>query len=388
MTKAFDIIIIGAGAIGLNFARALSDSSQSILILEKSTKETIENPPYDGREVAITHPSKKIMQDSGVWEAIGQEKISSIKHAKVLNGESSVSLDFDYDETDKTELGYLIANNVIRKASYNVVKDQKNLEMRFDVAVTDIQTSPEKAIVTLENGEMLETKLVVAADSRFSRAREMMGIEARTLDFGKTSIVFKMDCSKNDDTAYECFNYDQTVAVLPLNNNQAAVIVTVDTEEADNVLGMDETELAQDVAARINNAYGTMTLASERFSCPLVSTAARRFYDERFVLIGDAAVGMHPVTAQGLNLGLRGAHKLAEYLKKAETRQNPQATQKAIERYSHEHRHYAMPIYHGTNALVKLYTSNLKTTKFMRDGILKLGKRLTPIKQFVMEKLG
>ena len=58
--KKYDIIIIGSGPVGLSLAKALSNSDFSVCVIDRQTKENLSEPSYDGREVAITHFSKRI----------------------------------------------------------------------------------------------------------------------------------------------------------------------------------------------------------------------------------------------------------------------------------------------------------------------------------------
>ena len=82
----YDIIIIGSGPVGLSLAKALSSLDLSICIIDQQTEAILSSPPDDGREVAITHLSKKILSELGSWKLIDDESISLIKEAKVLNG--------------------------------------------------------------------------------------------------------------------------------------------------------------------------------------------------------------------------------------------------------------------------------------------------------------
>ena len=90
----YDIIIVGAGPAGLSFARALKDSGLKLLIIEKSPAQAVRNPLPDGREIALTHLSVKLLKELGAWTRIPPESISPIKTAKVLDGNSPYFLDF------------------------------------------------------------------------------------------------------------------------------------------------------------------------------------------------------------------------------------------------------------------------------------------------------
>ena len=383
-----DILIIGAGPAGLSFARDMAETGLNITIIEKHPESVLSNPPYDGREIALTHLSYKIMNNLGMWDLISDENISMIKAAKVLNGNSPYTLSFDHEEAGEDTLGFMISNNQIRKAAYESLSGFENVQILTEQEVDTIGSDDEKGWVALKDGERLEAPLVISADSRFSATRRMMGIPTSMLDFGRTCVVCTMSAELlHNDTAYECFHFDRTLAILPLNNNQVSVVITLPSEESANLLAMSKDNFAADIENRIERRFGAMKLTSELFPYPLVATFAKTFHANRFAVIGDAAVGMHPVTAHGFNLGLRGAHTLAKELKQNIQSGSNASSQKSLERYSRLHRRAAAPLYHGTNAIVRLYTKNTPSAKLARRTLLRLGNRIKPAKRLIMNQL-
>jgi len=383
-----DIIIIGAGPAGLSFARDMASSGLNITMLEKHPEEVFADPPYDGREIALTHLSQRIMSDLGMWDLIPKDNISMIKTAKVLNGKSPYALCFDHDEAGEDTLGYMIANQQIRKAAYGSLKDFDNIKIMDKTEVISLGTNSEKGWVELSDGKNLEAPLIIAADSRFSATRRMMGISTSMLDFGRTCVVCTMSAElPHNDTAYECFHFGRTLAVLPMNNNQVSIVITLKSEESDDLLSMSDDDFAADIERRIDSKFGKMKLTSKLYPYPLVATFAKKFNKNRFAMIGDATVGMHPVTAHGFNLGLRGAHILAGEIKTALNSGTDYASQTVLENYSRKHRRICAPLYHGTNALVTLYTKETPTAKFARRALLRLGNRIGPARRLIMNQL-
>jgi ubiquinone biosynthesis UbiH/UbiF/VisC/COQ6 family hydroxylase len=282
----------------------------------------------------------------------------------------------------------MVSNHRIREAAYKSLAGFSNIEIINKKEVASIGTDSAKGWVELEDGNRLEASLIVAADSRFSTTRRMMGISTSMLDFGRTCVVCTMRAElPHDDTAYECFHFDRTLAILPLNNNQVSVVVTLPSEQSTELLAMSKEDFAVDIERRCDGRFGAMELTSELFPYPLVATFAKTFYAKRFALIGDSSVGMHPVTAHGFNLGLRGAHTLAKELKNVIALGGDLGSQGALERYSRTHRRAAAPLYHGTNALVKLYTNKSPAAKFARQTLLRLGNRIKPAKRLIMNQL-
>jgi ubiquinone biosynthesis UbiH/UbiF/VisC/COQ6 family hydroxylase len=383
-----DIIIIGAGPAGLSFARSLADTELKIVIIEKLAEDILADPPVDGREIALTHLSKNLMTDLGAWDRIPADEISMIKEAKVLDGDSPYALHFDRADAGEETLGYMVSNHLIRKSFYEEVKELDNVELICEASVESVDSDSGGASVTLSNGEVIDASLVVAADSRFSGSRRAMGISASMLDFGRVCIVCRMKHKRShNETAYECFNYGGTLAVLPMNGNMSSIVITVSSEKAEEILAMDDEEFAEDVRDKFDNKLGEMELVGKRFSYPLVAVYARKFFTTRFALVGDAAVGMHPVTAHGWNLGLRGADALANEIKDALAHGGDIGADSVLESYQTKHRKVSKPIYMGTNAVVKLFTDERKVPKLLRKAVLRIGNRFPPGKRAITNLL-
>ena len=113
-------------------------------------------------------------------------------------------------------------------------------------------------------------------------------------------------------TAFECFQYGRTMAVLPLKKHESSIVITIGSDKVQNILNMSDDEFNQDMESHLKGRFGQMHVKTKRIDYPLVGIYADRFYVNRFAVIGDAAVGMQPVTAQGFNLGLRGQDFLYE----------------------------------------------------------------------------
>ncbi len=94
----YDITIIGSGPNGIALACSLADKNLKIAIIDKVPKKFLENPSIDGREIALTHRSAKILKKIGVWNLIPDHLISIIKEARVLDGCSKFFLDFKHQD--------------------------------------------------------------------------------------------------------------------------------------------------------------------------------------------------------------------------------------------------------------------------------------------------
>ncbi len=384
----FDVTIVGAGPVGLSFARALSDTSLNIAIIDRQTSKSLANPPEDGREIALTHLSKKILTSFGIWQEIDQNEISLIKEAKVINGASPYSLHFNHQDTSENTLGHLIPNRLIRAAAYKVAKESKAIKIITGVGVDSFNINAYKAEIKLSNKEIIHCSLMIAADGRLSSSRRSMGIPSEVKDFGKTVIVCKMEHEKpHSNIAYECFHYGRTLAVLPMVGNYSSIVITISSDQADAIMKMKDQTFNEDIQTRFNSRLGGMMIVGKKYSYPLYASHASHFHANRFALIGDASVGMHPVTAHGFNLGLRGSKTLATVIEEALSNKLDFASVEILSKYNQKHQRSTRPLYYGTNLLVDLYNSERLTAKVLRRLALRFGNNFWPVKKFIMGQL-
>ena len=384
----FDVTIVGAGPVGLSFARALSDTSLNIAIIDRQTSKSLANPSEDGREIALTHLSKKILTSFGIWQEIDQNGISLIKEAKVINGASPYSLHFNHQDTSENTLGHLIPNRLIRAAAYKVAKESKAIKIITGVGVDSFNIDANKAEIKLSNKEIIHCSLMIAADGRLSSSRRSMGIPSEVKDFGKTVIVCKMEHEKpHSNIAYECFHYGRTLAVLPMVGNYSSIVITISSDQADAIMKMKDQIFNQDIQTRFNSRLGGMMIVGKKYSYPLFASHASYFHANRFALIGDASVGMHPVTAHGFNLGLRGSKTLATVIEEALSNKLDFASVEILSKYNQKHQRSTRPLYYGTNLLVDLYNSERLTAKVLRRLALRFGNNFWPVKKFIMGQL-
>lgn len=151
MSLHSDILVVGAGPAGLSFAAELAGSGLKVTLIERSPLTVLQNPPYDGREIALTHFSREIMQRLGMWDKIPENEIYPLRDAKVLNGRSDYQLHFPQPTEARGEpadcLGYLISNHNIRRAAYEIVSQLDNVSILTDTAVKEVKTSDNEAQV-------------------------------------------------------------------------------------------------------------------------------------------------------------------------------------------------------------------------------------------------
>lgn len=388
-----DIIIIGAGPSGLSLARALADSGLSIALVDPHSQADLAAPPFDGREIALTHPSRQMLLDLGIWQRFPEAEIFPLREARVVNGDSPYQLHFALPKTDSVgrpidTLGFLVSNHHIRRAAFEAVQMQQNITWYLGRKAVSCSSDAAFARVMLDDGTKLSAPLLVAADSRYSSVRRQMGIVCDMHDFGRTVIVFRLEHSiSNDHTAFECFFYGSTLALLPLTDHLTNCVITIDSRRLHTLTEKSPEALAAYVSTQVEHRFGEMKLVSEVIDYPLAGTHARKFHAQRCALIGDAACGMHPVTAHGFNLGLKSQDILARLILRQAGQGKDIGGEAMLAEYTRKHRKNTLPLYLGTNVIVGLFTRETAPAKFLRDGVLRISNNLPPLKKFITQQL-
>jgi ubiquinone biosynthesis UbiH/UbiF/VisC/COQ6 family hydroxylase len=386
---SFDVVVVGAGPAGLCFVRSLAGSGLRIALVERQDESMLADPADDGREIAITHHSRKLLCELGLWQRLPEQEIGTLRDAMVLNGNAYPGLVFRHDEAGKSQLGWLVSNHAIRRAAYAEVAEMTRVRRITGMGVSAVSNDGDGAHVTLDDGEVLHASLVVAADSRFSHLRRAAGIPAAMHDFGKLMLVCRMTHERtHDQVAWEWFDFGQTLALLPLHDpHTSSVVLTLPPQQMQALLSLDDAAFEADMARRFQQRLGRMAVAGPRCSYPLVGVYARRFVAERFAVIGDAAVGMHPVTAHGFNFGLLGLEVLARELRAAKAAGRAIDAPTLLQRYQREHRRATYPLYLATQLLASLYTDDRRPARLVRGLALAAGTRLRPLRHLIMAEL-
>ncbi len=383
-----DIAVIGAGPAGLAFARGLAGSGLSVTLVERAPEAAIASPAFDGREIALTHASQRLMRELDALDRIPAAEMSPLRSALVMDGFSPFALTFAPEARSDTPLGKLVPNHLIRRALHDSLRDAGCARLITGVAVTAVETSPKGAGVTLADGRRLRARLLVAADTRMSEARRQLGIAARMHDFGKSMLVARVAHEKpHGGIATEWFGHGQTVAMLPLNGDLSSVVLTLPARTIEALMRADADAFAADATRRTAGRWGALRLVGTRHAYPLVATWAARFVGTRAALVGDAAVGMHPVTAHGFNLGLAGAHRLGQEIRGAMARGRDIADPGALLRYEMAQRRAAWPLFTATNTIARLYTDDRAPARLLRGAVLRLGSALGPARRLVTAQL-
>jgi ubiquinone biosynthesis UbiH/UbiF/VisC/COQ6 family hydroxylase len=371
-----DVLVIGAGPAGLTFAINLALGGLSVAILEQLPESELCDPAFDGREIALTGHSVAVLRKLGVWQGFRPEDVSALRSARIFNGNKAQALDLQPGADAGAPIARIVSNHRIRKELYRRAKDLPLIRI-VQGSAQDIRIDNRGVQVDTAAGATLDARLLAAADSRFSRTRQKLGIGASTRELGRSIVAFRVSLTRpHHGVAVEWFAYDRTLAFLPLAGDQYSVVLTVSAAQAKGLTAMPDSALAEAVTRWSQGRFGPLAIAGTRHVYPLTTVYAERFAGRRAALIGDAAVGMHPVTAHGFNFGLRGQDTLAQHVLGAFQSRQDIGSAKVLRAYDRTHRLATLPLYLATNTIVDLYNRENMPARILRDAVLGAARHL------------
>ena len=388
MTLDYDVVIAGAGPVGLAFAGSLAGVGLRIALVDPQPAASLADPADDGREIALTDRSVGMLQALGAWARIPAGEVAPLRRMQVLNGPSRYAMQFGASAVADAPVALFAPNHWLRRTLHDVVRAQRGVELLCGLSIASVQMEGEAASARLSNGRVLRTGLVVAADTRRSRLRQQQGIAASLHDYRQRMLVCPVAHPlPHHETATAWFEYGRTLVTLPLNDGRSSAVLTVGEADAAGLLQLDDAAFGAELTRRYHGRLGPMRPVGARHAVPVVTAYASRFVARRFALLGDAAVGMHPTTAHGFNFGLLGQHALAGALRTAVAAGREVGDPRALRRYEAAHRAETRVFFAGTEAVMRLYAAGESLpARLLRDGALRLGN-LPPLRQALTARM-
>lgn len=315
--RGYDVAIVGGGLVGASLACALAPLGLRVAMIEAVPLRGAAQPSYDDRTLALSDSSCRILESLGLWPGLaGSATPIREVHVRELDRPGHVVL--DPGELGLAQFGHVVEARAFGAAVNAALPAIEGLDLLCPAAVTAVEIHDAHASVgyAMDGGRgTLEATLLVGADGAESVVREALGIAVDRHDYGQVAVICNLTPEqRHQGRAFELFTPTGPFAVMPHVEDRCGLIWCVASGAEGELLDLPETEFLARAQRRFGDHLGAFRKAGRRSSYPLRLVRAREDVRPRAVILGNAAHAIHPIGAQGFNLGLRDAAVLAEVL--------------------------------------------------------------------------
>ena len=370
-SHSVDVAIVGGGMVGASLAAALRDTPLTVALIEGFAPDAAAQPSFDDRTTAIGNGSRAVFEGLGVWPQMAGEG-AAIRTIHVSDAGRFGFARLSAAELGLEAFGYVLPNRAIGRALWGALGSAPRLTTFVPARPAQATLRGGAAVLDIERTggarERVQASLLVAADGAQSMLRATFGLPSHVEYYGQVAVVANVAADRHHDgTAFERFTSVGPLALLPLADGSYTVVWALAPEAAERARALPAPEFLAELQQRFGWRAGRFVRVGTRAAYPLALTRSDATHAERLVLVGNAAQSLHPVAAQGFNLGLRDAATLAEVLVAARAQGEDIGSDAVLNRFVAARDADRRGVIQFTDGLVKLFRSDRPGMGLLRD---------------------
>ncbi|MGP9800487.1 2-octaprenyl-6-methoxyphenyl hydroxylase [Rheinheimera sp. NSM] len=316
--QQFDIVIAGGGMAGSTLAVALLQANPALkLAIIEQQAEQISNASFDSRSIALAAASVSLLAQWGLWAELAG-KACAIKHIQVSDRGHFGKTQLSAAEYRQHALGYVLEVEPFGAVLFNKLAQYKQLQRFAPNSISAITTTQQQQLLTLNDGTILQTKLLVIAEGGLSPSRALAGFTVQERRYQQYAVIANLALAQgHQHTAFERFTEHGPIALLPLTAQRYSLVYTVDEAAVNRVMQLDDAAFVEHIQQAFGYRAGIFSAAGRRASYPLSLRVSGDIVRHRTALLGNSLHNVHPIAGQGFNLALRDIAELVRQLSAA-----------------------------------------------------------------------
>ena len=390
MKQHFDVVIVGAGIIGLTLAAKLTQGpggeSLRVTLVDAAARPSVATDDEVALRVsAISSGSVDVLKSVGAWQQVRESRLSPYERMRVWDEtdvpDSPAALCFDAAEFAIPQLGFIVENVVLQDALLRQLGGT-DVDLRFESQIRSLKLDGMQYTLEFEDGIKRDADLIVGADGSRSFVRGAVGIDTRQWPIHQTAFVTHLSPERDhQSTAWQRFTRDGPLGILPLANGNVSVVWSTRPDVASRALEASDQVLGDMLTDASGHVLGALSVDGPRGAFPLGAQHAERYALPGVVLIGDAAHAIHPLAGQGANLGLQDVEELAGVLEGALDQGLHPGDLPVLRRYERARKGANATMLHFTTGLNRLFTTDSRLVAELRIAGMRMFNRSGPIRE-------
>ncbi|WP_281648191.1 UbiH/UbiF/VisC/COQ6 family ubiquinone biosynthesis hydroxylase [Parendozoicomonas sp. Alg238-R29] len=390
VSKQYDVVIAGAGMVGAAIGCALGQAGLSVALVDPVIPKAFEvGTVPDIRVSALSPASVEFLQKLGAWNHIKSmrlcpyrqmavwEKLKEPLTNKPVSSRFNQTL-FDCKEVGTEELGFIVENRITQLALHKVIDTLDSVSVISPAKPVSIDRTGQFPQVTLDNGCVIEGKLVIGADGANSFVRQQSGIGLSSDDYEQRALVATVEIPAGPlDITWQAFTATGPLALLPLPSSggrgYASLVWYNHPENVSRLMALSDSGFLQEVRDHFPEELPELLSLVERSFFPLTRRHASCYAKPGVVLVGDAAHTINPLAGQGVNLGFQDAACVAKILCKAYEENKDLGSLAVLSEYEKKRRPENSRMQMVMDVFYHLFSNDFLPLKFVRNIGLAIG---------------
>jgi len=341
MNHEHDVVIVGGGLVGASLAIALGRLPLDVALVESAADDL--PAVFDQRNLSLAAASVNALNALGVMQAL-QAAPGLIRHIHISRAGDFGQIHLHAHDYGRAFFGQVVVARDFGQALMQRLQLLPRLHhyrpARF-VRLGKLHAAYREVVIANHAGEQrLRARLLVAADGTHSALRQALGMSVREYDYQQTLLVARLKVTPTaDDYAWERLTDDGPTALLPRGDRHYGVVHGVASAQTEAVMALNPAAWLARLQTTLGWRAGRILDSGPRYAYPLRQVWAPSLTTARAVILGNAAQSLHPLGAQGFNLGLRDALTLAQHIEQSPQDVGAPALLRAYERSRQPDRH-------------------------------------------------